>query len=214
MAEQLILEKWSFAARTVGNETIIPDGCRDVIIRKSVGAAPVVIISELDDFPRQIAVRKGDHFLGFRLKPGVKVNANSGALLARNSSDLDCVAIQDALVSCPRTTEALVALKSARGTLDAAREVGVSIRTFQRLVDEATGRSPTWWRRLARVRKVAAKLVSTPRQQTKLVELAVDAGFADQAHMTRELRHWFASTPYQLQSGAPIAEALQARGYE
>nr|WP_255704449.1 helix-turn-helix domain-containing protein [Erythrobacter sp. SN021] len=123
-------------------------------------------------------------------------------------------AIRQALIACPRTTEALAALKSARGTADAARELGVSIRTFQRVVNEAMGRSPAWWRRLARVRRVAAKIASIQARQDSLVEMAVDAGFSDQAHMTRELQHWLGTTPGQLRRGGPVAEALKARGYE
>ena len=215
MAERLILEKWAFTARSAGYETIVPDGCRDVIIRKSIGRAPIVFVSGLDDFPRRIAVREGDSFIGLRLRPGVTVSADPGTVLAMDRADLDdMAAIRQALIACPRTTEALAALKSARGTADAARELGVSIRTFQRVVNEATGRSPAWWRRLARVRRVAAKIASIQVRQDSLVEIAVDAGFSDQAHMTRELQHWLGTTPGQLRRGGPVAEALTACGYE
>jgi AraC family transcriptional regulator len=54
------------------------------------------------------------------------------------------------------------------------------------------GTAPTAYRRDARVRRAVSSLAASPRG---LAEAAVEAGYADQAHMTRELHQALGATP-------------------
>ena len=211
----LLLEEWSFTAGSAEWTTVFPDGCRDVIMCQPRGAAPFVFATELDDIPRRVAVEPGDRFVGFRLQPGVGVKGNLSRLAPRaDAEEMDWAVLQEALVESPQIHDALTALKYAASTSEAARRAGVSTRTLQRLVVTGTGRAPSWWRRLARVRRSAALLAATGAMQAELADAAIDAGFSDQAHMTREFRRWLGVTPGQVRRGLPVADVIRAKGYQ
>lgn len=211
----LLLDGWSFTVGSAEWTTIFPDGCRDLILCQPRGAAPFIFATELDDIPRRVAVEPGDRFIGFRLQPGVGVKASLSRLAPRDSAEeVDWAVLQEALIECPQVRDALTALKHAASTSEAARRAGVSTRTLQRLVVTGTGRAPSWWRRLARVRRSAALLAATGAMQAELADAAIDAGFSDQAHMTREFRRWLGVTPGQVRRGVPFADVLRAKGYQ
>jgi AraC-like DNA-binding protein len=63
---------------------------------------------------------------------------------------------------------------------------------------------PDFWRLLGRARRAAGRIASGAR----LAEVADDAGYSDQAHMTRELARWFGMSPGQLRRSAPALDAL------
>jgi AraC-like DNA-binding protein len=48
--------------------------------------------------------------------------------------------------------------------------------------------------------RLAGKTVLEPGR--KIVDNALENGFADQAHLTRELRRWLGTTPRAMQQGA------------
>jgi AraC family transcriptional regulator len=73
----------------------------------------------------------------------------------------------------------------------AARE-GVHPVALARLFRRCFGMQPTTWRRRARVRRAASLLADTA---DPLCEIALDADYCDQAHMTRELRAVLGATP-------------------
>lgn len=91
----------------------------------------------------------------------------------------------------------------------AARALGLSERSLERLLLGGTGRTPVYWKRLARLRRVARAL----SPEVPLAELAVDHGFADQAHMTREFRRWLGTTPTRVQACASWRLLLAQSGY-
>jgi len=61
-----------------------------------------------------------------------------------------------------------------------------------RLFRRCFGMPPTAWRRRARIQRTAMLLADTRRS---LAEIALDAGYSDQAHMTRDLRAVLGATP-------------------
>lgn len=70
------------------------------------------------------------------------------------------------------------------------------------MVKRETGRPPSYWLLLARVRQSAEALTfQTRSQRVSLAEHADMHNFADQAHMTREFRRWLNTSPSRLRPG-------------
>jgi AraC-like DNA-binding protein len=80
--------------------------------------------------------------------------------------------------------------------LGLARHVGVSERTLRRGFLEWIGGAPKPFLRALRVRE-AARRAQGPHT---LAEIAAELGFADQAHLSREMRELWGTTPARLRS--------------
>lgn len=76
-----------------------------------------------------------------------------------------------------------------------ARELAISPRQLQRRVRAATGYAPKLLHRILRFQRA---LVALGDPTCSLARIAADAGYLDQAHMTRELRALSGSTPREL----------------
>ena len=76
-----------------------------------------------------------------------------------------------------------------------AREVGNSARQLQRRVSVATGYAPKLLHRILRFQRA---LVVLGDHRMTLAGAAADAGFLDQAHLTREVRALAGATPREL----------------
>ena len=211
----VIVQQWCSVAQGRARQIVLPDGCRDLIVRQRPGTRPVWFVSDLADATCQVALEPGLSHQGFRLHPGVRIDR--AGLLASMSEDLDDTAIAERLyqyvTAQPRVSEALAALCAGSGpgggvALVAAR-LGVQNRSLQRLLARETGRAPVFWMRLARVRRCAAQI----GQAGSLAELAYDRGFADQAHMSREFRHWLGVTPRQIRLDPDWAARHLGPGY-
>jgi AraC-like DNA-binding protein len=81
---------------------------------------------------------------------------------------------------------------------DLALALAVSERTLQRAVRRTTGFSPAQVLRRHRLQEVAARLRTDA--PADLADLAAEAGYADHAHMTREVREMLATTPSHLRA--------------
>jgi len=77
-----------------------------------------------------------------------------------------------------------------------AAAAALGIRQFQRRFTDATGISPKAY---ARIRRVRSTLAAVLRGERSWAALAHDLGFADQAHMTRELGDVTGFTPTLLE---------------
>lgn len=89
--------------------------------------------------------------------------------------------------------------------IDAAvRDSSYSHRGFIALFRQATGMSPKRYARLMRFRALLAMLHG-PCTATPLGELALEAGYSDQAHMNRDFREFAGMTPLQYRVLAPPA---------
>ena len=83
---------------------------------------------------------------------------------------------------------------------EVAGELGVSSRQLQRRVSDAVGYGPKTLQRVLRFRRLQALPVAP------LVELALDAGYADQAHMTAEVTRLAGMPPVRfLKDRSPTA---------
>ncbi len=214
MMTETLLAHWRANAHSNINATIVPDGCRDLIVKIIPGECPKWHVSQLYDQSTLIKINAGSSMMGFRLKPGVQIDEDKLlASLSENHLDWHDIVIQLQNFTHRTTSveEALYGLAlEVTSTKNAAKEMGVHQRTLQRLLLRKTGRSPVYWMMLARVRR-AARAVSEP---TSLVEIADRLGYADQAHMSREFRRWLNISPSALRRRPDIIQQLNASGYD
>lgn len=75
---------------------------------------------------------------------------------------------------------------------EVAREVGLSERTLQRLVEQRIGLSPKW---LLQRRRLHDAVEALKAGRGTLADLAADLGYADQAHFTHDFRTVTGMTP-------------------
>jgi len=160
-----------------GDDTLVlPDGCLDVIVRD--GQA---IVAGPDTGPVPGRIAPGEVVTGLRLRPGA-----GGAVLRIDAGELRDV----------RVLEAARRLARAPGTPvpALAAEVRLGERHLRRRFAAAVGYGPKTFARVARFR-AALGLV---RSGESLAAAALAAGYADQAHMTRELVALSGRTPGSL----------------
>ena len=185
---------------------MIPDACVDLI-----WAGERLSIAGPDTGARVVALAPGSRLVGARLRPGA-----AGAVLGLPASELRdlspdaaevlgrdvAAALLEALLAGsephafllralhlrgvrepdPLVRAAVTALGRPRAWIGLlAAELGVSARQLQRRVSDAVGYGPKMLARVLRFRRLQA-LPPAP-----LIELALDAGYADQAHMTAEV---------------------------
>lgn len=96
----------------------------------------------------------------------------------------------------PRVSYAERELRGGTSARDVARIVGMDRRTFVPLFRQQIGLNPKTYEKLVRFTRTLEAL----RTQTgrSLASIAADRGFADQAHLTREMRALSGSTPSRL----------------
>ncbi|MCF6271848.1 MAG: helix-turn-helix domain-containing protein [Rhodobacteraceae bacterium] len=212
----MLLEAWDAQVKVSAQAVILPDGCRDLLFTAPAGGRPRWEITNLDDTAYSINMQAGSYFKGFRLHAGAEINTT--ALLATlQGLPPDHDGILDRLMDFtkqePLVKDTLEALaeqaKEGGSTAKAAVRLGLGQRRMQRLMAHHTGRSAMRWLGLARVR-LAARAIGGGQP---LADIAYDFGFADQPHMTRAFRRWFATSPGAMRKNTKLAATLSAAGY-
>jgi hypothetical protein len=127
-----LLEAWSAAPAVDAVQSILPDGRRDLICWQRHGFAPRWFVSPLQDRPHAAMMRVGDRLDGFRLRPGVVIDAALLQGVWQNAPDPAEILqnLNDHTRLADNTDDALRCLAQARSTLGAARDLGVSPRAF------------------------------------------------------------------------------------
>lgn len=200
----LVACTWEQAVDARREQRVVPDACVDLIWsgRRLVIAGP-------DTGPRLVALAPGDRLVGVRLRPGAAgaalglpagelrdVSADAADVLGADAAGrlLDALAAGGdphallraavpAAAPDPLVGAAVAALGRPRARVEAvADELGVSARQLQRRITDAVGYGPKMLARVLRFRRLQALAAAAP-----LAELALDAGYADQAHMTAEV---------------------------
>jgi len=198
----LVLQQWQFEAKTVGNSQVIPDGCRDLIFRASEGKSPNWQITSLDYTAYKVSCRAGDFFMGYRLRPGILIDEFALLETVKNLEPGKDVTekqiegmINNYCLHSPNVELALACLGAERNNVSmVARELGIGLRSLQRLVLKSTGKTPAFWIGLARARRAARKLATGG----VLAQTAFDFGYSDQSHMSRDIKNWFGVSPGKL----------------
>ena len=217
----LVLESWRHASDHDGATWVMPDGCRDLIVQTDPDGHSSWIVTSLDVTTRCVAAQAGMTWLGWRLEPGVMIEHTE---LLQAIRHVDCVALvagdphamasvahslHDHTKRHTRLQEILYALAIQTSVQRAARHLGVTQRTLQRVTIANTGYPPVFWLRLARIRS-ALRALGT---ELPLASVAADYGYSDQSHLTRECRHWTGLTPSQVGKRPEILAMVNAPGY-
>jgi AraC-like DNA-binding protein len=221
----LVACTWEQKTASGHEQRIVPDACVDVIWSQDR-----LSIAGPDTRPRVVALPPGSRLVGVRLRPGA-----AGAVLGLPASELrdlspDAVdvlgrdvtsALLEAIAAAPDPHAALLQAVRTRAKQEpdplvraavvalgrqgarvgaVAAELGLSARQLQRRVSDAVGYGPKTLARVLRFRRLQL-LAPAP-----LAELALDAGYADQAHMTAEVTRLAAIPPVRfLKDRTPTA---------
>ena len=214
------LELWRFTAPAAMCVPVFPDGCRDLIVSIAPAAAPVCFVSALADGAETPAFVAGQHTVGVRMRAGAQFDETTLlAQLARlvrgdRLDDADLLAAIGATVRIDARVDEALACLAQLPRLDAARaRLGVSERALERLLRERTGRAPLFWKNLARARRCARAVVAEDAASGGLSDIAAEHGYADQAHMTRDLRRWFGAAPSRMRLEPQRFATLVAVGH-
>ncbi|HEX6336336.1 MAG TPA: helix-turn-helix domain-containing protein [Jiangellaceae bacterium] len=192
-------------------KSIVPDGCIDLIWSSHDEA---VHVAGPDTRPFETGLRQGEQFAAVRFRPGagaavlgLPASALRDARVplaeiwkrdARRFADLIAVApdgsrVLEALIAArvlgagppDRTVAGVVRALAAGGSgRSLAADLGYSERHLRRLCQDAFGYGPKTLHRVLRFQR-ALRLIGAGRP---LGEVAATCGFADQAHLTREVR--------------------------
>jgi AraC-like DNA-binding protein len=209
---------WEQQTSVGWEQRVVPDACVDLI-----WSGERLTIAGPDTRARLVALAPGARIVGVRLRPGVAGSVlglpaselqdhapDATDVLGRDHADglLDALlrsagagndphAILLAAVERRAGTGPDPLVRAAVAALDrpharvaaVAAELGVSARQLQRRVTDAVGYGPKMLARVLRFRRLQA-LPAGP-----LAELALDAGYTDQAHMTAEVTHLAGISP-------------------
>jgi AraC-like DNA-binding protein len=211
MARSAIIDRWHTSHLALAEARVFPDGCRDVIWICLPGQVPKWKLSSLDLSLRVVQGAAGAELRGFRLAPGTEVDlAALFAGLHPDQPDRAEAAIAGA-VHLPADTMAMLQAFREDPALSGAaqaRRLGISQRSLQRLSLAHTGQPPLFWLRLIRLRQALA----AARDGTPLAEAAADAGYADQAHFTREARRFHGAPPGRLLRDPQALQLILCQG--
>jgi AraC-like DNA-binding protein len=220
----LVACTWEQVTTLAEQQRIVPDACVDLI-----WAGDRLTIAGPDTRSRAVTLPPGARLVGARLRPGA-----AGAVLGLPASELCGLSpdaadvlgrdVASALLGAlatgsdphalllqtlqlrgvepdPLVRAAVAALGRRHARVGpVAAELGVSARQLQRRVTDAVGYGPKLLARVLRFRRLQA-LPPAP-----LVDRALDAGYADQAHMTAEVTRLAGVSPVRfLKDGRPTA---------
>lgn len=225
-----LLARWEQFTTAPGTTVVLPDGCCDLIVRVDAAGTGHWHVSALADAVLAVPGAAHEFWRGYRLRPGTTVQA--AALVraaqavwlqaARQDRRGSAATLLDATVEhrlldaidththlAPRVQEALEALAQPGTVAAAARSLGVSERSLERLTRATNGQTPGYWRALARVRRAARDLASGEA----LAAIAADHGYADQAHFSRDCLRWLGQPPSVLRSAPERLATLAQPGY-
>lgn len=210
-----ILQRWLYSARTRADATVLPDGCRDLIIRVTPDGRSSLEFCALDDRTRKVHLTAGERLIGLRLRPGANFPASvlrplQMEFTASDDHERMEMRLLDAIHTHVELNEELIAAVPATTSVkEAARQLGVSPRTLHRYLSAKTGRAPSFWFDLARARRALAGLAT----QADLASIALGSGYADQAHMTRSFRYRFGLTPARFRKNESLMRLAAQPGF-
>lgn len=208
-----LLSAWTHFDQEASQTLVIPDGCQDVIVELDDEAGNRCFVSPLGSASYSVEVSSTASMFGFRLKPGTKVNHKRLLEFTERNDPLKILeqnSLDEMTDRSSAIAESLECVGSGLTSIAAcSKELGVSVRTLQRLIKQETGVSPMFWLSLSRVRRTCRSL----HQFDKLADAADCFGYSDQSHMTRDVRRWFGTTPTAVVPESELYSRLGDSGY-
>lgn len=210
------MEECGAAADTL-QQTVAPDGCIELISRLGGRSAwrtpqPARFVAGLCSGPAELAMSGDARFVGARLWPwawnllgDVPCSQFHNRWISPALSSLAGRLLGEGDISVDRLSELFgtlpvsdigrhVSASSSPGEL--VDRSGRSHRYLQRWFEQQVGLSPRQYFRLLRFQNAVG---DGTRSAMRLADKAAHAGYADQAHMTREFRRFAGETPSQMQ---------------
>lgn len=200
--------RWDCVVDTDSTVTVLPDGCRDILILHPCIGPPTVLLTDWDHQPRLASLQAGTHITGYRLRPGVTFDPAWLSVLSADLLRTGVASVEQAIASEARFLPDIDTLLP--GPSSDVRKSGRSKRTLQREFQRLGLPPPGFWRQLGRVRAAARHLAET---DWPLADLADHCGFSDQAHMTRALVRWFGTPPALLRRSPDLLRTLGEPGF-
>jgi AraC-like DNA-binding protein len=199
---------------------VLPDGCVDVVVR-----AGHAVVAGPDTGPVEVTLAAGDRLTGLRFRPGAAAAAlgvpadelldrrvaledlwgpagrEAGERAGGDPAEL-AAALRARLAGADPDPRMLAAAQMLAGAPALpvpalATRLGLGERHLRRRFSAAVGYGPKTFARVARFRRALALIAAGE----PLVDAALAAGYADQAHMTRELGALAGRTPRALRAG-------------
>jgi AraC-like DNA-binding protein len=219
---------WTAGPSRDGDGLVLPDGCMDLLwhdgtllvagpdthayetghepgpwagLRFHPGTAPAYLGIPADEV-RDRRVPLADLWPAAEARRlTARVNAAARPVLGLEEAALERAAAADA--PDPLLLRVVAALDEGRSVAATAGEVGLGARQLHRRCRTAFGYGPKTLARVLRLQRALA----LARRGTPLAEAAAGAGFADQAHLTRDVRELAGRTPAAL-LGQPAPASL------
>lgn len=195
--------RWSFAPEADEVSLVVPDGCIDLLVFSCRNTDRTVIhVTDWDFSPRLVKVTAGTEITGYRLRPGTVL-----ALSEFEHEDFAASTVESAIDGMIKQDDEISEIIDAlclpgNSISGLAKQQGVSERTLQRHFKGLSLPKPSFWRQLGRARRAVQELTC----RVPIADIALEFGYSDQAHMTRDFSRWFGRSPAQLRknSGALI----------
>ena len=207
------IAEWAFESHQNCKTHVLPDGCCDFIVKEEADQQLTWFVSDLSRSAYEVCTSSGTKMRGLRLTPGVRIMEPDLRSWLTDKDPTEFFRSDQFAEFCIKSdnlTTALECLASGKRTLlCVAKELGISLRTLERHVKSGTGETPHFWFSLARARNTARSLGNTE----SLCQTAIDAGFADQSHMNREIKKWFGQTPAQIKLDNEMLSVLAEPGF-
>lgn len=168
----------------------------------------MVCVTHWDFSPRAVKISAGTTITGYRLRPGTIVDVTEFRNEIPDPSNIG-PQIEGMIHHDHESMDIVEALGTLNETIESlARQQGVSSRTLQRHFSALSLPPPGFWRLLGRARRAVQALPA----HVPLAEIALEYGYSDQAHMTREFMRWFGMTPAQLRQSPATLHDLSRPG--
>ena len=197
---------WHTVDTSDGTYVAAADACWDMIFTRMPDGSRV-LLSGPSSQPTAVPYWAGNRHVGVRFTQGtyfthVEPRSMFDRTVALSMPDSVHFELADLIWPMPdyATVDDLLAEFDAHGLLarDAVIEAAlhgedppVSSRTVERHFTRITGRSPRQVRQIARAREAAAKL----RTGEAIADVAYELGYADQSHLTRDVKRLTGYTP-------------------
>jgi AraC-like DNA-binding protein len=200
---------WVRVTGTADDVRVLPDGCTDVVWRQGHGAT----VAGPDTTAKLFGYSETELLVGIRFLPGAGGGVLGVPLDEVRDLHVDVVDVDRAFdidadlapadvlagflsAAADRQGDPIVAEAVRRlarqDVRDVARDLAISERQLLRRFRAAVGYGP---KTLARVMRFRRFVEAVDAGQGDLASLALDAGYADQAHLTREATRLAGVTP-------------------
>jgi len=200
---------WSLAPGKVTASLVPADGCFDLIVEEDACGRRSAFVYTPVTAAHWVCIEPGTRVLGVRVRPGlgaalVECESELQRLVGRDGCEeptqlghLEALVVSATSASAPPgLVQEFVAV--ARSTAGSHRlttpSTGAAERALQRACRRWLGLSPKAFLRIERAWAARRAI----REGQPLAAVAADLGYADQAHLTREIRQLLGVTPREL----------------